>query len=329
VNSNLIVESPHSLSATDCLDKLGSSESSGLSNEEAFRRLSIIGENKLRENPAKSVMRLIFDQFEDRLVQILLGVAVFSAILAGIEKEYHSAVEAAVILAILVLNSIIGVVQTKSAESSLDALKKLQPETTNVLRDSQWISDLPTSQLVPGDVIYLRVGDKVPADGRIIFLKTNTFSVDEACLTGESISVQKTVDRLNPDLSISGKANMVFSGTLVTQGACCAVVTATGANTEIGIINSSVQEAKESQTKTPLAQKLDEFGNSLAKAISVICALVFLSAVPKFSNKAFRSPLVGAIHYAKIAVALGKHSQSIVPPSPDCFLSICRRCGHP
>jgi magnesium-transporting ATPase (P-type) len=298
---------PSSLTAIECLDQFQVSESIGLSTPEADKRLQAYGENKLTEAPPKSLLSLVAEQFEDRLVQILLGVAVFSASLAAFERDYHAIVETGVILAILILNAFVGILQTKSAESSLEALKKLQPALCSVLRDGEWRGQFPTSNLVPGDIIYLKVGDKVPADARIIYLKTNSFSVDEACLTGESVSVQKSIHPIEArDIPLSGRVNMVFSGTLVTQGSCCAVITATGAATEIGKINAGVQEAKMMTTKTPLAEKLDEFGNKLAKGISVVCLMVFLTAIPKFSNKMFKSPLLGAAHYAKVAVALGK-----------------------
>eukprot|EP01040_Poterioochromonas_malhamensis_P004158 gene4158-4451_t len=333
----LALTSAHWMTATECLDSLSVSEASGLSSEEASRRLRYYGENVLSEARAKSLLQLFVEQFQDRLVQILLSVATFSALIAAVEKDYHAAIETSVILAILVLNAIVGIVQTKSAENSLEALKKLQPTTCSVLRDGQWLSSFPTALLVPGDVIYLRVGDKVPADARIIYLKTNTFSVDEGSLTGESVSVMKSVEALQPEqdagrlggpdgysVPITAKSNTVFAGTLVTAGVSCAVVVGTGANTEIGLINSGVQEAKSEEMKTPLAEKLDEFGNAIAKAISVICVIVWLSAVPKFGHKMFSSRIQGAIHYAKVAVALGV---AAIPEGLPAVITLCLSLG--
>lgn len=154
-------------------------------------------------------MALILEQFDDRLVQVLLSVAVLSAVLAGIEKDMHAISEPFIIVIILALNACVGIWQSRSAEDSLDALKKLQPETACVLRDKSWITDLPAALLVPGDIISLRVGDKVPADARIVQLMSNMFSTDEGSLTGESATVFKSVNPVDPEASIAEKTNMV------------------------------------------------------------------------------------------------------------------------
>jgi Ca2+-transporting ATPase len=197
------------MSKSDCLDSLQVTEQYGLSSIEFQKRLNKYGLNKLPNPPIKSLWKLILEQFNDRLVQILLAVAMLSGILAFFENDIHAFIEPFIIITILIINSLVGIIQNKSAENSLDALKKLQPEYASVLRDGIWYNSIQSSLLVPGDIIYLRVGDKIPADCRIITLKTNTFSTDEGSLTGESATVFKTTDPVDALSSISGKLNMV------------------------------------------------------------------------------------------------------------------------
>jgi len=215
-SSSIITNSPplalscsHWMSKSDCLDSLQVTEQFGLSSIEFQKRLNKYGLNKLPNPPIKSLWKLILEQFNDRLVQILLAVAMLSGILAFFENDIHAFIEPFIIITILIINSLVGIIQNKSAENSLDALKKLQPEYASVLRDGIWYNSIQSSLLVPGDIIYLRVGDKIPADCRIITLKTNTFSTDEGSLTGESATVFKTTDPVDALSSISGKLNMV------------------------------------------------------------------------------------------------------------------------
>jgi Ca2+-transporting ATPase len=183
---------------------------------------------------------------------------------------------------------------------------------------------MSASELVPGDVIYVRVGDKIPADARLLGLKTTTFKVDEGSLTGESVTVSKSTDAVAADVPIQGKTNMVFSGTMVTNGAAYAVVTATGMKTEIGKIQEGVQEAKEDQEKTPLAQKLDDFGNQLTGVIGGICMAVWLVSYPKFSSPIFGGFWKGALYYAKVAVALGV---AAIPEGLPAVITLCLSLG--
>lgn len=302
----LALTSSHWMPVEDCLESLHVSDVSGLSSLEAAIRLQHYGPNLLAEPPKKSLIAMVLEQFQDRLVQVLLAVAVISGVLAFFEEDSHAFAEPFVILSILIINALVGVWQSRSAESSLAALQKLQPVTATVLRDGNWQAQFPTANLVPGDILYLRVGDKVPADARILALKTNTFSTDEGSLTGESVSVSKSPECVSVSASISGKTNMVFSGTLVTAGAAYALVVGTGAATEIGMINAGVQSAKEIDTKTPLAEQLDAFAHDLTKLVGVICLAVWCLSIPKFGRGAFATRWHGAVYYAKVAVALGK-----------------------
>jgi P-type Ca2+ transporter type 2C len=204
--------------------------------------LKACGRNELAAPERTSLLKLIAEQFEDRLVQILLVVAVISSVLSIFEDDTSAFIEPVVIVAILVINALVGIWQGRSAEGALDALKKasaricratidsstkphvpspppftwqLQPENACVLRDGRWIADLPAAELVPGDFIFVKVGDKVPADARLYALKTTTFSTDEGSLTGESASVSKSLDAVPYESRIQSKTNMIFSGTMV------------------------------------------------------------------------------------------------------------------
>lgn len=320
----LALTSAYWMPVADCLYSLEVSEEAGLTSMEARIRLIQYGNNELVRPPSKSIFALILEQFEDRLVQILLGVAILSAVLAAFENDSHAMAEPFIIISILILNAVVGIWQSKSAEDSLEALKRLQPDTACVLRDGVWYGELPSQLLVPGDIIYLRVGDKIPADARIISLKTSTFSTDEGSLTGESATVSKYTDPVDATVSITGKTNMVFSGTMVTNGACYAVVTATGKSTEIGYINAGVEAAKSEEEKTPLAKKLDEFGGQLTIIISAVCALVWIASIPKFSSPIFRNKFQGAVYYAKVAVALGV---AAIPEGLPAVITLCLSLG--
>eukprot|EP01041_Mallomonas_annulata_P010609 gene10609-22148_t len=299
----------------------------GLSTEFANSQLIEYGQNVLNPPVSKTLWELFLEQFDDRLVQVLLAVVLLSGTLAAFENDNQAFVEPLVIMAILMINAAVGVWQSKSAEDSIDALKKLQPDFSCVLRDGEWNNNFPSSNLVPGDIIALKVGNKIPADSRIISLKTTTFNTDEGSLTGESATVSKTVEELihNTDSnSITSRTNMVFSGTLVTNGICMAEVISTGMRTEIGKINTGVQEAQMSETKTPLAQKLDEFGQQLTYIIGGICAFVWIASIPKFDSPSFNSQLDGAIYYAKTAVALGV---AAIPEGLPAVITLCLSLG--
>eukprot|EP00586_Coscinodiscus_wailesii_P013155 CAMPEP_0172504716 /NCGR_PEP_ID=MMETSP1066-20121228/180739_1 /TAXON_ID=671091 /ORGANISM="Coscinodiscus wailesii, Strain CCMP2513" /LENGTH=314 /DNA_ID=CAMNT_0013281009 /DNA_START=12 /DNA_END=953 /DNA_ORIENTATION=+ len=180
------------------LTTLSTSTTTGLNTTTAQTLLThTYGPNALTPPPSKTLLSLILDQFTDRLVQILLIVAALSAAFSYAERDpsdmtplWRSFAEPAIILAILVLNAVVGVWQSRSAAGSLEALKKLQPRLASVLRDGVWVEEVDASCLVPGDVIGLRVGDKVPADARLVSLGSSSLSVDEGSLTGESGSVE-------------------------------------------------------------------------------------------------------------------------------------------
>ena len=314
----------HACEVKAYLLRVGVSPDVGLSEASAKELLAIHGPNKLQVDLGEPLWKLFVAQFDDRLVQILLGVAVLSYTLARLEGEANGWVEPVVILGILLLNAAIGTWQEASAASALDALQKLQPERARCLREGKWQHDFAAAALVPGDIIELRVGDRVPADARLLSLSTTTLSADEGSLTGESMTVSKTLPAVPADARIQDKANLLFAGTVITNGRGLAVVTATGGATEMGKIQQGVQAAKGDEERTPLAQKLDDFGEKLTLAISGICVAVWAINFRNFWQPAFGSPWRGALYYLKVAVALGV---AAIPEGLPAVITLCLSLG--
>ncbi|GAB4310270.1 MAG: calcium-transporting P-type ATPase, PMR1-type [Promethearchaeota archaeon] len=240
----------------------------GLTSEEAERRLVLYGRNELEEKGKVSRWRLFLAQFEDFLVIVL----VFAALISAFVGEY---VDSIVIWAILIANAFLGYIQESRAEAAIEALKELGAAKATVLRDGLR-KDVYSFNIVPGDVVLLETGYKVPADGRII--EETNFRVDEAALTGESTPVSKkakTLERKGDDpIPVNDQKNMVFSSTIVTYGRATVVVTHTGMNTQIGRIAEMLQTQEEGET--PLQRKLGKFGKQLGILILAICGVVFL-----------------------------------------------------
>jgi Ca2+-transporting ATPase len=302
----------------------------GLSAAEVEARQSQWGRNELDQEEPTPLWKLVLEQFDDQLVQILLGAALLSTILAFMEESedgglaLEAFVEPAVILTILILNAIVGVWQESSAESALEALKNMQSLHTPCLRDGEWDDALATEDLVPGDVVRISVGDKVPADVRLCEFQTATLRTDEAALTGESETVLKTTDALPAADKIQTQRNMCFSGTTVSGGKAICIVTSTGMYTEIGKIQSAVQEAAEDEEKTPLGQKLDKFGDQLTNVITGICLLVWVMNFNAFWDPVHGSLFKGMIYYLKIAVALGV---AAIPEGLPAVITLCLSMG--
>lgn len=239
-------------------------EKKGLTEQRAREVYEIKGPNILREEKKKHVLQVFAEQFQDLLVIILIAAAVISMISGNIESTI-------VILAVIVLNAVLGTLQHKKAEKSLESLKSLSSPNAKVLREGRKI-EIPSKEVVPGDVLLLEAGDLVAADARI--LDNFSLQVNESALTGESGNVDKTAKVLEGNIPLADRINMVYSGSLVTYGRAVAVVTETGMQTEIGKIAELMNTAKEK--KTPLQKSLDQFSSKLAIMIMAICALVFL-----------------------------------------------------
>lgn len=243
-------------------------EASGLTSQAAADRLKQTGPNALAEGKKKPVFLVFLEQFKDLLVVILLLAAGIS--FASGQKE-----STIVITAVLILNAVLGTVQHVKAEKSLESLKAMSSPTAKVRRDGQ-VVEIPSAEVVPGDIISLETGDLIVADGRLC--ENFSLKVNESSLTGESESVEKTTEALgDQEVSLGDQKNMVFSGSLVTYGRGTMVVTGTGMSTEIGKIASLMNQTE--QRKTPLQVSMDQFSRKLAVAVLAICALVFALSV--------------------------------------------------
>ena len=235
----------------------------GLSEERAKQLLEEKGENALQEGKKKSTLQVFLSQFADLMVVILIIAAIISMLSDNVESTI-------VILAVITLNAILGTVQHKKAEKSLDSLKMLSSPSAKVVRNGK-VMEIPSREVVPGDIINLEAGDMVVADGRI--LENFSLQVNESSLTGESTNVDKMDGEIQGEVPLADRTNMVYTSSLVTYGRATVVVTGTGMDTEIGKIASMMNATKEK--KTPLQVSLDQFSSKLAIVIIVICILVF------------------------------------------------------
>ncbi|KAF3442049.1 hypothetical protein FNV43_RR15965 [Rhamnella rubrinervis] len=322
----------------DCEKHYGVSVKSGLRSEEVERLRDKYGYNELEKHEGPSIWSLILEQFNDTLVRILLAAAVISFVLAwydgeeGSEKEITAFVEPLVIFLILILNAVVGVWQENNAEKALEALKEIQSENATLIRDGVRRPNLPAKEIVPGDIVELKVGDKVPADMRVVELISSTLRLEQGSLTGESEAVNKTNKPVSEDADIQGKRCMVFAGTTVVNGNCICLVTQTGMETEIGKVHSQIQTASESEEDTPLKKKLNEFGELLTIIIGVICALVWLINVKYFLSweyvdgwpKNFKFSFEKCTYYFKIAVAL---AVAAIPEGLPAVITTCLALG--
>src|SRR3972149_2461348 len=241
----------HALDAEKVLHRLRSDPHSGLTQEEVGKRRAEYGPNELRKEEKASRLSLFLSQFKNLLILILLAATALS-LLVG---EW---VDALMIAAIVLLSAILGFIQEYKAEQALEALKKMLSPTITVLRDGKE-EEIPSRDLVPGDMLLLEAGDKIPADARLI--EIHSLRCDEAPLTGQSVPVGKDVRPLPEDVRVSDRKNTVFTGTTVTYGRGKAVVTSTGMNTEFGKIAEEVTTVE--AEKSPLEKRTDEIGKWL------------------------------------------------------------------
>ena len=263
----------YKLSVDETLNELNA-ESAGLSSERAAERLAQYGPNKLKEAEKPGFWKRFLTQLKDPMLLILLAAAGVSALTGAIAGESEWA-ETIIILAVVLLNAVLGVLQESKAEAAIEALQTMTAATCKVLRDGKK-AVLHSDELVPGDVILLEAGDAVPADGRII--ESASLKIEEAALTGESVPVNKMLDVLGAaqkqaDVPLGDRKNMCYMGSTVVYGRGKAVITATGMSTEMGKIAGVLSNTKDEQT--PLQRKLDELGRLLSKMVLGICVFIF------------------------------------------------------
>ncbi|KAG8861254.1 hypothetical protein FRB96_003204 [Tulasnella sp. 330] len=322
------MEAPWSHSSQQVLEHFSVDPITGLSPAAVEKHVELYGKNELPEDPPTPLWELILEQFKDQLVLILLGSAVVSFVLAILEEREPGAslwtafVEPSVILLILIANAAVGVIQETNAEQAIDALKEYSPDVAKVIRGGSLVR-INAEEIVPGDILTVAVGDRIPADARLLSISSSTFRVDQAILTGESTSVSKTTDVVEDSRAVKqDMTNILFSGTTVVNGSARAVVVHTGIRTAIGDIHKSI--SSQISEKTPLKRKLDDFGDSLAKVITVICILVWIVNIRHFSDPAHHGRLKGAIYYFKIAVAL---AVAAIPEGLAAVITACLALG--
>ncbi|MEW6162828.1 MAG: cation-translocating P-type ATPase [Nitrospirota bacterium] len=252
----------HSMEASQVLKEVDTDTHRGLTEDEVKSRLEKYGYNELRKEERVSPSSIFINQFKNTLIIILL-IAIALSVLIG------EALDAAIISLIVIFSALLGFIQEYRAERALEALKKMLSPTITVLREGKE-EEVPSRELVPGDILLLEAGDKIPVDARLI--EVRSLKCDEAPLTGESIPVKKDIKPLERDMPVSDRRNMVFAGTIVTYGRGKAVVTSTGMNTEFGKIAEEVAAAE--SKKTPLEKRAEEIGKWLGIIALTICFLV-------------------------------------------------------
>ncbi|MFD2656334.1 cation-translocating P-type ATPase [Gracilibacillus thailandensis] len=290
----------------EVLDKWEVSLSEGLTANEANNRLEQEGYNEIADKEKIPTWKLFLESFKDAMVVVLLVAAIVQLVLGEL-------IESIIIFVVILLNSIISVVQTKKAESSLDALRDMSAPEAKVIRDGT-SHTIMARELVPGDIVLLEAGDYIPADGRL--MEAESLKINEGMLTGESDAVEKITEPIEEEVSIGDQKNMVFSSSLVVNGRGTFVVTATGEKAEIGKIAEMIETAEAKQT--PLQRKLDSFSKKLGIAILLICIVIFAVQVGRIwfndANVDMTKAILDALMFSvAIAVAaIPEALQSIV-----------------
>lgn len=287
---------------TEVIDELGTSKE-GLNSSQVTQRLEKYGNNKLKEGKKESFMHRFAKQFADPMTIILLVAAVISAVLTVYENlvkhegEFPS--DVVIILAVVIINAVLGVIQESKAEAAIEALQEIAAATSKVIRDGKQIT-VKSEDLVPGDVIVLEAGDAVPADARII--ECAGLKIEEAALTGESVPVTKQEEKISGDnVPLGDRKNMVYMGSVVVYGRCKAVVTGTGMDTEMGKIADALTQAQ--QSKTPLQVKLAQLSKILTYLVIGVSVVIFVISLLMSDTINFETVLDTFMIAVSIAVA--------------------------
>jgi Ca2+-transporting ATPase len=277
----------HTMASDAALAALGTTVAGGLSAKQAAHRLAEQGHNEIMEQRRRPPWRMLLDQFTDFMILVLIAAAIISGIIGELQDSIA-------ILVIVFLNAIIGFIQEYRAERAVAALRRLSAPTARVRREGL-LSNIPARNLVPGDIVLLEAGDMISADLRLV--ETRSLQLDEAALTGESQPVSKEADQTyDKDTVLGDRHNMAFKGTLTTHGRGIGLVVATGMETELGRIAALLSKGEIS--KTPLQKRLARFGQRLAIAVLVICAIIFAAGLLRGE-----SPIIMFLTAVSLAVA--------------------------
>ena len=287
-------------SADEVLAEMKTSEEEGLSTDEVAARQAQYGMNKLAAPPGKSLIRRFVEQMMDPMIIILLVAAFVSLILSVTQGE--SFADTIIILAVVIINAILGVYQESKAEKAIEALKEMSAATSHVIRDGKKVT-VRSEELVPGDVVLLEAGDAVPADGRII--ECAGLRIEESALTGESVPVDKllnlVMDQDAKQVPLGDRKNMVYMGSTVVFGRGAVVITETGMNTEMGKIAEALTQAEEGET--PLQKQMGELSHILTKLVLGICVVVFAIQLIRMGSFSFEVVLNSFMIAVSLAVA--------------------------
>lgn len=292
------------LSSYEKVLKEQTSSPEGITSSEASLRLSQYGKNELEKGKKDSLLKRFLGELADPMIVILIVAAVISGITAFYEGE--SFADVIIIMAVVIINAVLGVVQESKAEAAIEALQEIAAATSKVLRDGK-LATIKSDELVPGDVVVLEAGDSVPADGRII--ECASMKIEEAALTGESVPVNKIVDLLNlenrKDIPLGDRKNMVYMGSTVVYGRGKAVITGTGMNTEMGKIAKALSQAKDEAT--PLQVKLNQLSKILTVLVIGICLVIFAVGLLRagISGDTILSTFMVAVSLAVAAIPEG------------------------
>src|SRR5262245_27223904 len=253
----------HAMAAEDVLGRLGTQANTGLDPAEASSRLQKYGPNRLPEGKKRGVVMRLLAQFNNILVYVLLGAGFIKLML-------NLWVDAAIIFGVVILNALLGFIQEGKAEKALDSIRNMLSADARTVRGGE-TRMLPAEQLVPGDVVLLESGDRIPADLRLVEAKD--LRTEEAALTGESVPAEKTVDPVPANATVGDREGMAFSGTMVVSGRASGVVVGTGNETELGRINQLLAEVR--ALETPLLRQIKGFGYTITAIIGVASVLIF------------------------------------------------------